>query len=258
MHTIDVAEVAARDAYVRWSIDPASVSGCWAVGSSVALLHDREPRPGLGSPWLMVLGKLDEARALFDALADLGVGVPAGVTVSAPTYPLVPTQWALEPRGHWDYLVTSAAAARDPGRDVEVEVLDVADPVVAGQVDAVLDADNDGAFARPGDADVHTWMGVRDGNELAAAGALCRTESGAGHLRAITTLSRARGRGYGAAVSAALTRRGLDQLAPEVTLGVYSDNAGAIRLYERLGYRLVHHFVSAATATPGDVRDVCM
>ncbi len=250
LHSISLEEVRARDAFVRWSIPDDGHAACWAVGSSVAVVHRRAPRPMLPSPWAVLLGRPAELRPLVDALPGLIGGPPAGVTMSADAYELIPHDWALAARGHWDYMVTSTVPAVPRG--VEIEEIDDIDVI-----NAVLDADNADAHARPGDPDVQCWLGIGEGSAMACVGALVLTHNGGGHLRAITTLRQARGRGHGSALSAALTRRGLERLSPEVTLGVYSDNVAAIRLYERLGYRLVHHFTSAARAEPRDQSDIC-
>ena len=250
LHDVDIDEARRRDAFLRWGVHDASVRGCWGLGSSVALVHDRAPRPRLPGPWAILLGRPDELRLLIDAVPGLIGETPLGVTMSAAAYHLVPASWGLATRGHWDYMVTSVAPAAPMG--LRIDVVEDHD-----QLHAVLDADNPDAHARPGDDDVHSWLGIADDEGMACVGALAVSQNGGAHLRAITTLARARGRGYGAALSAALTRRGLEQISSEVTLGVYSDNAGAIRLYERLGYRLVHHFTSAAAPARRDAGDGC-
>ncbi|MGH3328213.1 MAG: GNAT family N-acetyltransferase, partial [Streptomycetales bacterium] len=91
--------------------------------------------------------------------------------------------------------------------------------------------------ARPGDADVRGWAGIRDaGGRLLACGADTRSPAGLAHLASIATLPEARGRGLGTAVTAWLTRRVLAE-QPLCTLAMYADNADARRLYRRLGYR---------------------
>lgn len=250
LHRISLDEVRARDAFVRWSVPADDDAACWAVGSSVAVVHERAPRPMLPSPWAVLLGRPTELRPLVEALPGLIGGAPAGVTMSADAYGLIPADWALAGRGQWDYMATSMMP--EPPRGVDIMVVDDVDVI-----NAVLDADNAAAHARPGDRDVDCWLGIPEGSAMACVGALVSTQNGGGHLRAITTLRRARGRGYGSALSAALTRRGLERLSPEVTLGVYSDNLGAIRLYEHLGYRLVHHLTSAARPRSRDQADIC-
>jgi RimJ/RimL family protein N-acetyltransferase len=45
-------------------------------------------------------------------------------------------------------------------------------------------------------------------------------------------------------VTAWVTRRLLEEGSPRVTLGMYSDNEVARRVYLRLGYEVVHRFTS--------------
>ena len=85
-------------------------------------------------------------------------------------------------------------------------------------------------------------------DRLVAAGALNRQHDGTGQLRGITVLPSEERRGLGRLVSTALTRRALAGASGTASLGVYTDNAPAIRLYERLGYRTVHTFRSAVLA----------
>jgi predicted GNAT family acetyltransferase len=63
-------------------------------------------------------------------------------------------------------------------------------------------------------------------------------------LASVATRSDQRGRGLGGAVTGWVTRRLLEEGSPRVTLGMYSDNDVARRLYLRLGYQVVHRFTS--------------
>ncbi len=110
---------------------------------------------------------------------------------------------------------------------------------------ALLDAGNPGSFARPDSPGVEAWLGVVEDDRLVAAGALNRQHDGTGQLRGITVLPTEERRGLGRLVSTALTRRALAGASGTASLGVYTDNAPAIHLYERLGYRTVHTFRSA-------------
>jgi predicted GNAT family acetyltransferase len=67
---------------------------------------------------------------------------------------------------------------------------------------------------------------------------------GVPHLASIATLPAVRGRGLGEAVTSSLTRAALLAGRPVVTLGMYSDNAVARRLYQRLGFGDVRHWSS--------------
>jgi len=65
------------------------------------------------------------------------------------------------------------------------------------------------------------------------------TDGGSPHLASIAVRPDRRGEGLGAAVSAALTRRGVTTDGV-CTWGMCSDNAVARWLYLRLGYRIGH------------------
>jgi GNAT superfamily N-acetyltransferase len=228
------------DPFLRWHVPDAGLLGAWRVGNGVAVARDRGHRSGLPAPWVMLLGDAFELAPFAVGLPHLLGATPGGVTVSAGAYPRIPaTAWGLRERGRWDYMVT----ATPPAVPADVGVQEVED---VAAIDALLDEGNATAHARPGDPGIACWLGVYDGEGLACVGALTVTENGGAHLRAITTATRARRQGLAAAVSAALTARGLRDVSPEVTLGVYTHNVGAVALYRQLGYRRVHHFVSAA------------
>lgn len=101
-------------------------------------------------------------------------------------------------------------------------------------INALVDAAFPTSTTRPGDPRVRHWYGIRDGNRLVAAGA-DRSRGGTGFLAGIAVATDSRGRGFGAALTAAMTRTLLDE-TEEVTLGVLTDNLPAIRLYDRLGF----------------------
>ncbi|MGH3472983.1 MAG: GNAT family N-acetyltransferase [Nocardioidaceae bacterium] len=228
------------DAFLRWSVTSSEVLGAWRAGSDAVLIRNSATRHLRRGPSLIGIGPGGDQLAELARTAAAQCRVtPRGVTVCASAYDGLPLDWGLRVRGRWDYMVAEVAPAVAP--EHQVVRIDA-----GSEVDALLDLANPDAHARPGDADIAYWLGVRDQAGLACVGALAVTANGGAHLRAISTRPQARGRGLGSAVSAELTRRGLNEISPQVTLGVYSDNAGAIRVYERLGYRRVHRFVSAA------------
>jgi ribosomal protein S18 acetylase RimI-like enzyme len=228
------------DPFLRWSVPESGLLGAWRVGESFAVARTRGLRIEMPAPWVLLLGEPGELSLLVKSLPDLLGQPPGGVTVTAAAYPLIPDdRWGLRVRGRWDYMVTSTPPAVPEG----VLVQEVHDQAAIGEL---LDEGNADAFARPGEPGIATWLGVHDDQGLACVGALTVTDNGGAHLRAITTAQRARRQGLAWAVSAALTVRGLRDLSPEVTLGVYTDNAAAIALYCRLGYSRAHRLVSAA------------
>jgi predicted GNAT family acetyltransferase len=70
-------------------------------------------------------------------------------------------------------------------------------------------------------------------------------------------LPEVRGRGVGTAISIGLTAHALEDGSGVATLGAYSDNAAALAIYHRLGYRTAHRFRSGAVVpahTPSSSR----
>ncbi|WP_277451735.1 GNAT family N-acetyltransferase [Janibacter sp. DB-40] len=139
----------------------------------------------------------------------------------------------LLPQAHglWEWMWTTRAPAA-PAGDGTVELVeeDRAD------LQALLDAHNPGTdgqpFARPG----QRWVGIRDGEGSLLAAGCCEPErSGTPVLSGITVAPTARGRGLGRVVTAELTRGAVDSHG-WCTLGMYSVNDTARRLYHSLGY----------------------
>nr|WP_246283810.1 GNAT family N-acetyltransferase [Nocardioides perillae] len=143
----------------------------------------------------------------------------------------------------------TAAAPEQPTRDgVEVVDLDESDAADRDAVEAVLDAGYADSFARPGVPGAEAWLGVTHRGTLAGVGVLIRQPSGAGLIRAVTVLPEHRGHGLARVLSAALAHRAVAGGNGTATLGVYTTNAPAVRVYERLGFRTAHTFVAGPTA----------
>lgn len=147
--------------------------------------------------------------------------------------------------GDWDWMWTDAAPVRQPAEDRLVVLDDAAD---AAELAALNALGNPSAESDPGSGRTELWLGVRDSaGPIIAAGALHRTAAGAPHLTGIVVDPAHRGTGLGAAVTAGLTRAALAVGGPisgVSTLGMYADNDGARRIYQRLGYRAAQQFSS--------------
>lgn len=133
--------------------------------------------------------------------------------------------------GRWDFMATS----RRPSSASTGDVAEL-DRGSREELDDFLATHNprtDGQpFARPG----QRWVGARDGSgRLLGIGCCEPEESGAPVLAGITVDPRARGRGLGRAITAELTRGAVAEHGWS-TLGMYSDNDVARRLYHSLGY----------------------
>ncbi|HET6666457.1 MAG TPA: GNAT family N-acetyltransferase, partial [Intrasporangium sp.] len=90
--------------------------------------------------------------------------------------------------------------------------------------------------ARPFETPEQRWVGVRDADgTLVACGVRERTLAGTPILEGITVRADQRGTGLGLAVTTRLTREAV-RSDGVCTLGMYSDNDVARRLYHGLGY----------------------
>ena len=134
--------------------------------------------------------------------------------------------------GEWDWMWTRSepgevaleervVALHPSDRDEMVDFLEVHSPRTHGQ-----------PFARP---EQH-WVGVRDDDgALLATGCSEPCQSGVPTLAGIAVDVRHRGEGWGAAVTAHLTRRAVRDTGA-CALGMFADNDVARRLYHRLGF----------------------
>lgn len=235
------------DAFARAEAGSDRVRSYWAGrdGSVGWVLPSRRFR---GQDHVVALGATPAAGVLARVLAgreDLDVG---SVTLPRDADHHLAPEYVLDPRADWEWLVTWDLPPQQPREDA-VGWLG-ADP------DRAADADRDSDEIRellrawsprhdvdPGDRSVLRWCGVRgrDG-ALVAVAAHTEHRPGVPHLASIATHGAVRGQGYGGAVTAWLTRALLAEGAGWVTLGMYSDNDVARRLYRRLGFGCDHRF----------------
>jgi ribosomal protein S18 acetylase RimI-like enzyme len=175
--------------------------------------------------------------------------------MSVPRGTTVPDQLlgslGLEPFSTWDWLLTQAPPPDAPGESAVVRL----DP--RAEADAITDClaeANPGTTADPTGEHEAAWVGLRgtDGELLGVFGAQVRggaDDAGfSWHLHGLGVRPAARGRGLGAALTAALTRAGFAAGAQWVSLGMYADNDVARRIYHRLGYVTLAEFASFGPA----------
>ncbi|MEV4532996.1 GNAT family N-acetyltransferase [Asanoa sp. NPDC049518] len=134
----------------------------------------------------------------------------------------------VEVRDEWDFRWTSAPPPRREGESHAARLDD--DAAIA----ALLDVAFPSTTTRPGDPRVRAWWAIRDGAEVVACAA-DRSRGGVGFLSGIAVHPSARGRGFGAALTAALTRNLVKEFGI-AALGVMTDNVPANTMYARLGY----------------------
>lgn len=136
--------------------------------------------------------------------------------------------------GDWEWMWTTTPPPRHP-EESHVVLLD--DTTDAEEINSFSARHNPRIWAAAGTGRLTHWIGLRDaGGGLIAVGGAEREATGAPHLAGIVTDTALRGQGLGSAVSVALTRWAIAD-SGVATLGMYSDNRGARRMYERLGFR---------------------
>ena len=247
----DLHALAPSDLYVAQVDD--SAAALWAGRDGAVGWLVPSPRfPGSGH--LAVLGPPDAAVALLvdvvaetDATGELTAG---SATLPREALPAMPPDLGLERPNEWEWLATTALPPEQPAED---EVRWLGEPDHDDVVD-LLRTHSGRHDAEPGQAHAKRWCGIRDdAGDLVAVAAHTESWGSVPFLASIATRADQRGRGLGGAVTAWITRALLEEGRPRVTLGMYSDNDVARRLYLRLGYRVVHRFTSGRLrrGTPG-------
>lgn len=185
-----------------------------------------------GSP-LCVRGDPGAARDLLTELREAGL-TRIGLVARLPDLPdSGPAPEDARIDEEWLFLSTEH---QPPARTGEHDVVRLA-PEAAGEITRLLSASFPDSVVDPSGPGVRQWFGIYRDGRLVACGA-DRSCHGVGHLAKITVDDGERGRGLGAALTVAMTRSLLAEFGT-ATLGVTVDNVAALRLYERLGYRVI-------------------
>lgn len=139
--------------------------------------------------------------------------------------------------GTWAFMWATSTAGLPPAPAGLVELDDLGD---AEEIEAFGHGHNEDFEGFPGRGLASLWLGARDEDGLAVVGAVHVLATGMPHLSGIVVRPDRRGTGLGTGLTAELTRRAVAEHGVS-TLGVYSDNAVALRVYARLGYATAHH-----------------
>jgi len=229
--------------FIRYDIPAPLDHAAYALGEAVALPRQTHTRR-LG---LLVLGPPDDAGALVGSMAGAGLH-PAdltGVTVQRGSLPAVATHLPVADGNEWEWMYAVAAPARVAAEDRLVPLSEDDLPDIA----ALLAEANPRTDARPFEYPGQHWVGARDDEgRLVACGVRETNVAGFPLLAGITVHPDERGTGLGLAVTAHLTREAIAD-AGVCTLGMYSDNAVARRVYHGLGYTGDHLWSSRRILT---------
>lgn len=146
------------------------------------------------------------------------------------TDPALAERLPIVQRDEWEFLWTEGQPPEQPGEDRVVPLTEADSVAMTTLIDAAFPT----TTSRPGDPRIAGWYGIWSGDRLVACGA-DRSQGDVGFLAGLVVADAEQGRGLGAALTAAMTRR-LSARYDRVTLGVWSHNVRAMRLYQRLGY----------------------
>jgi GNAT superfamily N-acetyltransferase len=233
-------ELTGADPFVRCEVRAPLEAPAWASGAAVAVLRHSNIR----RPVVAVLGPPEDVEALSAGLAgsgDLHRHGVRGVTVVRESFEALRLHLPLaDEGGDWEWLCTTTEPTLMAQEDRLVPLSEQDLPDI-GHLLAQANARTD---ARPFEYPHQVWTGVRDeSGRLVACGVREPNLVGVPVLGGITVEESARGTGLGLAVTARLTRDAVRE-AGICTLGLYSDNDVARRLYRGLGYGDGHAFRS--------------
>lgn len=229
-------------AFIRYDI-PSPLEGTgYSLGDAVALPRRTHTRR-LG---MLVLGPTSHVGRLVGEMLTEGVLPPElrSVTVQRGSLEAVAQHLRLTEGNEWEWLCAASAPLEVPAESglVTLEDTDL------GEIRDLLDVANPGTDARPFEFPDQHWVGARNGSgRLVACGVSEPNVAGWPVLSGITVHPDHRGTGLGLAVTAYLTREAVRERGV-CTLGMYSDNAVARRLYTGLGYGDVHEWSSRRLA----------
>jgi len=230
----EVTVVAARDPLTAQSVSlRVPETAVIALGTAVAV-HQR-----LGQEiddWC-VTGPPADTEALFRALLARGTHESGSLPWAA--VESLARDVAVDEVSRWDFRWTDEAPP-----PVSPKVPGPApawlDPTERAEVQRLLDAAFPTAALQVADPEVRRWAGVRDAEgALVACAADASTAPTLGFITSIGCAEKARGQGYGAAVTAFATAE-LVRERGRAGLWAYHSNRGAARVYDWLGYRDDH------------------
>lgn len=242
----DLVEASGGDVYVDVAVRNGDVDGtAWAGDGAVLWTrawHGRASVTGVGAP-----------AAVAAVLAHVADSLPDAIRVS------LPCGWAehlapglsFEPRSEWDWLWADTAPPA-PAHEPLVHWLGDRDH---DDVRVLLEQVSPDASAWPGDGRSRRWAGIRAGDgRLAACLADTSRAATVGHISSVATAPELRRNGYGAALTAWVTRAFLAEGRSPATLGMYAWNDAARRMYHRLGYVTAHSFAAGTLTRVPNVR----
>lgn len=214
------------DPYLALYLDESVISEVRIEGDHVAYV-----RPGRrgNETWVTALG--DDARTIRKLIEQMMARVDVdGIHVHDHVYAELPQEWQIPDHGHWSiWMLPEDQPPPEVDRDVRVLSRD------DSRISALLEH-SDSAYVFPGHPRIEQWLGMEDGDELVAVGALTALR-GAALLVSICTHPDRRGQGLGRRLTGSLLRYALQSGPRTVALEMRVGNAAAARVYSSLGMR---------------------
>ena len=238
----ELLEATHGSAFVRYDIPEDLERPGHGLGEAVALPRRTHTRR-LG---LVVMGPPADVEELVGAVVAEGVlgDTVRSVTVQRGSLEAVAAHLELGDGNEWEWMCTTTPPPVVPGES-RLTPLSQED---LGDICGLQEVAHPHTDARPFEFPGQQWVGVRDEDgRLVACGVSEPSLAGWPILSGITVHPGARGTGLGLAVTAHLTRAAVADRGV-CTLGMYSHNAVARRLYIGLGYGQVHEWSSRRLA----------
>ena len=250
----EVLAATGGDLFTRNTVRPGAYPTTgWRCGDAVAWVgFDAEER----RPYLQALGPAAVVPALLDAaVPELPAELLPEVPLTVPGDVAAAVGERLRVDFHWRFRVMTTpppAPAVGVG-GAETSAVTVRELPGGGdeRVARLLARSTAVSSAVPGDPGVRRWVVVEEDGGVLACAADTSGAPGVGHMGAVAVAPEARRRGLGAAVVAWLTRDLLLSGNDAVAVGVLVAEAGAQRLYDRVGYRTLHELRSGVLRPPG-------
>ncbi|WP_374929655.1 GNAT family N-acetyltransferase [Kytococcus sedentarius] len=251
------------DPYVRWGVPPTLPAPVLVHEGAAATLRVRH-RLGQVRRSAFLVGHGPGMTELVEhvlASGLIGRWGASGISVPAEHGHLLDAH-RIEPGGKWDWMWVTEPVVSSPrvttserlGLDAVITLDDSRD---AAEIAAFSEKWSPTAEGEPGSGYSTLWRGVRAGaaegrpteGELVAVGASQPFTDEVPHLAGIVTRGDLRGQGLGRLVTEALTLAEVGRTGV-CTLGMYSDNDAARRLYHSIGYTTAYAWDSRRWEDP--------
>jgi predicted GNAT family acetyltransferase len=171
----------------------------------------------------------DQSIASYDSLAQLlGPGGTAALPLS--TMPDLPAGWTVLRKADATQMVWNGSAPPPPKH--RIEDLNISD---IDEMLALVELTKPGPFLRR-TPELGSYLGIREAGQLVAMAGERIRPLGHTEISAVCTHPEYRGRGYASSLVSALVQR-IKERDEIPFLHVRTENVGAIRVYEKLGFK---------------------